>query len=443
MSVSWPTGPRRPQLHRAPRDDGPPRPEAAADPGAGAQRDLLVPADAGRRPSAFAPADSEPDAGLSVKYGVTSEITAEGTINPDFSQVESDAFQVEVNQRFPLFFSEKRPFFMEGLGNFELAGVGGDAIMRTAVHTRRIVDPFWGLKTTGSTGQVNFGVLAAGDQAPGRQLVGEPNPFLGERKDFYIARGQYSLGRSSYVGAIVTDTEFASGHNRVAGADVSRRWGQQSASATFLTTRTESPDGAETSDGLGGQATYSFESKRFGFVDPGRALRPRLPDGHRVPEPGRHHPGLDLRRAQLLPRRQEVPLVQARRALRVLPVRARPHPGRRSLDRGAGRAHALHAAGLLPRRHHPRRGAVPAGRRSASSNTRVIARGPGHALAVLLRRRRRSAGRSSTTRSIPTSASAAPRPSRSPCSRARASTRRSPTTAWSSTASTTASASSP
>ena len=220
-------------------------------------------------PSAFAPANSEPDAGLSIKYGVTSEITAEGTVNPDFSQVESDAFQVEVNQRFPLFFSEKRPFFMEGLGNFELAGVGGDAIMRTAVHTRRIVDPVWGLKTTGSTGQVNFGVLAAGDQAPGRQLVGEPNPFLGERKDFYIARGQYSLGRSGYVGGILTDTEFASGHNRVAGADVSRRWGRQSASATFLTTRSESPDGAETGNGSGGQASYSFESKRFGFATQG------------------------------------------------------------------------------------------------------------------------------------------------------------------------------
>jgi hypothetical protein len=220
-------------------------------------------------PTAFAPADSDPDAGLSIKYGVTSEITAEGTINPDFSQVESDAFQVEVNQRFPLFFSEKRPFFMEGLGNFELAGVGGDAIMRTAVHTRRIVDPVWGLKTTGSAGRVTFGVLAAGDQAPGRQLEGDPNPFLGDRKDFYIVRGQYSLGRSSYVGGILTDTQFASGHNRVAGADVSRRWGRQSASSTFLATRSESPGGTETNNGLGGQAMYSFESKRVVFVAQG------------------------------------------------------------------------------------------------------------------------------------------------------------------------------
>ena len=54
------------------------------------------------------------DFGVSVKYGVTSAVTLDATVNPDFSQVESDAFEVEVNQRFPVFFSEKRPFFMEG-----------------------------------------------------------------------------------------------------------------------------------------------------------------------------------------------------------------------------------------------------------------------------------------------------------------------------------------
>ena len=83
--------------------------------------------------------------------GITSGITLDGTINPDFSQVESDAFQVQVNQRFPVFFSEKRPFFMEGMGLFNIAGTGGDGNMRTAVHTRRIVDPIWGSKLTGTS----------------------------------------------------------------------------------------------------------------------------------------------------------------------------------------------------------------------------------------------------------------------------------------------------
>jgi hypothetical protein len=218
-------------------------------------------------PTSFAPADSEPDAGLSVKYGVTSWATLEGTINPDFSQVESDSFQVEVNQRFPLFFSEKRPFFMEGMGSFELAGVGGDAVMRTAVHTRRIVDPFWGVKTTGTAGKMGFGLLASGDQAPGRQILGEaPNPFLDRRKDFYVARAQYSLGRSSYVGGILTDTEFARGHNRVAGADLSMRFGAHATSATLLTTATRPADGSEARNGQGGQVFYAFEKKKIVFI---------------------------------------------------------------------------------------------------------------------------------------------------------------------------------
>jgi Domain of unknown function (DUF5916)/Carbohydrate family 9 binding domain-like len=217
-------------------------------------------------PTSFAPADGSPDAGLTVKYGITSSATLEGTVNPDFSQVESDAFQVQVNQRYPLFFSEKRPFFMEGMGSFELAGVGGDAVMRTAVHTRRIADPLWGAKTTGTAGRVGFGILAAGDEAPGHQLEGEPNPFLGQRRDFFIARSQFSLGRSSYVGGILTDTEFGTGHNRVGGADVSLRFGQQGVNGTFLATTTVSPDGRETKSGLGGQATYSFENKRIVVV---------------------------------------------------------------------------------------------------------------------------------------------------------------------------------
>jgi hypothetical protein len=214
-------------------------------------------------PDSSAPADSDPDAGLSVKYGITSSATLEGTVNPDFSQVESDAYQVEVNQRFPVFYPEKRPFFMEGLGNFEMAGVGGDAIMRTAVHTRKIVDPFWGFKSTGTQGRVTFGMLAAGDDAPGELVGPQPNPFLGERKDFYIARGQYSLGKSSYLGAIATDTEFGYGHNRVVGGDLSLRWEKQSASATFLGTATRTPEGTESQDGLGGQFSYYFDTKRW------------------------------------------------------------------------------------------------------------------------------------------------------------------------------------
>src|SRR6185503_14433718 len=115
----------------------------------------------------WAAADDRYNVGASGKFGITSGITLDGTINPDFSQVESDAFQVQVNQRFPVFFSEKRPFFMEGMGLFNVAGTGRDGNMRTAVHTRRIIDPIFGSKVTGTLGKTTFGVLNAADDKPG------------------------------------------------------------------------------------------------------------------------------------------------------------------------------------------------------------------------------------------------------------------------------------
>src|SRR5205823_2407054 len=104
-------------------------------------------------PNGWNRATAKADVGLSAKYGITSSITLDATINPDFSQVESDSFQVQVNQRFPIFFSEKRPFFMEGMGLFNVAGSGGDGNMVTGVHTRKILNPAWGSKVTGTSGK--------------------------------------------------------------------------------------------------------------------------------------------------------------------------------------------------------------------------------------------------------------------------------------------------
>src|SRR2546422_7867523 len=126
------------------------------------------------------------DVGLSGKLGITSNITLDRTINPDFSQVESDAFQVQVNQRFPIFYSEKRPFFMEGMGLFNIAGTGGDGNMRTGVHTRRIINPAWGSKLTGTAGKLTFGLLNASDKNP--QDIGDRGEAVaGKSKLFTIA----------------------------------------------------------------------------------------------------------------------------------------------------------------------------------------------------------------------------------------------------------------
>ena len=121
-------------------------------------------------------------------------VTLDATVNPDFSQVESDAFQVEVNQRFPMFFSEKRPFFMEGAGIFTLAGQGNDNSLQAAVHTRRIVDPVFGAKVTGSLGRWAFGTLSALDQVARPQSARRAIPTPTRIGSSTSARVQYSLG---------------------------------------------------------------------------------------------------------------------------------------------------------------------------------------------------------------------------------------------------------
>jgi len=197
--------------------------------------------------------------GVSGKFGITSNITLDATINPDFSQVESDAFQVQVNQRFPIFYSEKRPFFMEGMGLFNIAGTGGDGNMRTGVHTRRIINPAWGSKLTGTAGKVTFGLLDASDKSPQDIHIGDHN------KVFTVGRATYSLGQSDYVGAIVTDTEHAGRYNRVAGGDFSiRPSSKQQVSATFLNSETGISAAAATG-ATAAQASYNYSTRKLNF----------------------------------------------------------------------------------------------------------------------------------------------------------------------------------
>ena len=169
----------------------------------------------------------------------------------------------EVNQRFPVFFSERRPFFMEGAGIFSLAGQGEDNSLQYAVHTRRIVDPIFGAKLTGNAGRVTFATLSAVDQQPGRSLeADEPlHPDAGRERVFNIARAQYSLGPGNYAGAIVTDTEFAGGHNRVIGSDLAYRLSKnQRISGFVLGSQSRAPHAAESTAGVASVASYSYST---------------------------------------------------------------------------------------------------------------------------------------------------------------------------------------
>ncbi|MCY4027611.1 MAG: DUF5916 domain-containing protein, partial [Acidobacteria bacterium] len=91
----------------------------------------------------------------------TSNLTLDVTLNPDFSQIESDQPQVEVNQRFALFYPGQRPFFLEGQEIFAAA------TPVNLVHTRTIVDPRFGAKLSGKVGDVTLGVFVTDDEATG------------------------------------------------------------------------------------------------------------------------------------------------------------------------------------------------------------------------------------------------------------------------------------
>lgn len=209
-------------------------------------------------------ARSQGDFGASVKYGLTSTVTLDATVNPDFSQVESDAFEVEVNQRFPVFFSEKRPFFMEGIGLFNLAGTGGDSTMRTPVHTRHIIDPSAGVKLSGTSGRHSFGVLSSADASPEGDTA----------RAFTIGREVVNFGEGQYAGLLATDTEFESDHNRVIGGDFTFKHGKNLRwNGSFLSSHSRSLEG-ESTHGTGSQLSYAYSTRRVVFAGQGEHYDP-------------------------------------------------------------------------------------------------------------------------------------------------------------------------
>ncbi|HEX7091853.1 MAG TPA: DUF5916 domain-containing protein [Longimicrobiales bacterium] len=152
---------------------------------------------------AFRRGEPDTDAGLNLRVGLTG-LTLDATVNPDFSQVETDEGQVTVNERFALFFPEKRPFFLEGIELFNTPG--------QLIYTRQIVDPVAGAKVTGKLGGLAVAHLTAVDEdvdAAGREAL------------FNVTRLRHDFGASSLVGLTFTDRSLsgARDYNRVLAAD--------------------------------------------------------------------------------------------------------------------------------------------------------------------------------------------------------------------------------
>ncbi len=155
---------------------------------------------------------------LTGKYGVTSQLILDGTWNPDFSQIEADAGQVDVNLRYDLYFPEKRPFFLEGSEMFQLAGASEADPLLAVVHTRMIVDPRVGFKLSGKVGKKDtVASIFALDESPSGEPGYEPG---GDRyAGFAVLRYRRAVGGDGYLGAFYTGRDYAGRSNRVAGAD--------------------------------------------------------------------------------------------------------------------------------------------------------------------------------------------------------------------------------
>jgi hypothetical protein len=194
----------------------------------------------------------EPKAGLDSKIVIKDSLVLDSTINPDFGQIESDDPQVTVNQRFEVFFPEKRPFFEENSNFFQTP--------LSLVFTRRIVDPLYGVRLSGKTGPWAIGTLLANDRSPGRSVI-DTDPLTGQDAYFGVVRVNRELGKDNSIGMIYTDRELHTtpdtfcfalrcqvGFNRVGGIDTQLRFGQNwQMNAQAVTSETKFANGARES----------------------------------------------------------------------------------------------------------------------------------------------------------------------------------------------------
>ncbi len=156
-------------------------------------------------------------AGLDAKFVAKDSLTFDVTLNPDFSQVESDDPQVTVNQRFAVFFPEKRPFFIENAGFF-----------MTPINlffSRQIADPQFGSRMTGKLGNWTLGALVIDDRQPGMGYSSGP---YNTRAADAVLRVTREFGKQSYIGGFFSSRDFADTSNRVASLDarlkVAKNW---------------------------------------------------------------------------------------------------------------------------------------------------------------------------------------------------------------------------
>lgn len=225
--------------------------------------------------------DASIEPGLDVSWAPSPAMTLNATINPDFSQVETDQLQLDFNDSFALFYQEKRPFFLEGADYF--------TSQFDVLYTRQIADPDFGLRVTGRTGSGAYGAIVARDATtlvlvPG--VLGSGFEQLDQKADVAVGRYRYDFDTHFSLGAIGTFRQGDDYANGVAGVDARWKQGAHTATAQLLHSQSEYPAAivddyaAELGDdptpaGNAWRAEYSFNNRNWNFdtwheaIDPG------------------------------------------------------------------------------------------------------------------------------------------------------------------------------
>lgn len=153
--------------------------------------------------------------GADLRWAITEDWVLNATLNPDFSQIEADANQLDINNTFSLFFRETRPFFLDGADYFQS--------MNRLVHTRNIADPDYGFKVTGKTNGYSLGVMAASDQSTSflvpSSLGSRVINLEGVSSDIAVVRGQMDIGDQNTLGMLLTHRGAGDYQNQVASID--------------------------------------------------------------------------------------------------------------------------------------------------------------------------------------------------------------------------------
>jgi hypothetical protein len=226
------------------------------------------------------------DIGVNLKYTISPNVTLDAAINPDYAEIEADAPVVTANQRFPIFFQEKRPFFLEGKEIFESP--------LSPFYSRTIVDPDFAAKLTGKIGKTSFGFLGASDNAPGnyseddrtelaicheRQL-NDPrincglDEFIDKNAFFSVLRVKRDFGKNNNIGFFSTARVFPQNRNFTGGFDGTFKLDDKTVMTfqvlgthsrkNFYDSMTDSVS-YKTGNGLGYYWSLDYTTDRFGY----------------------------------------------------------------------------------------------------------------------------------------------------------------------------------